>query len=378
MSLDRGLAAAVGLALGVAVSAEELPTTDPRWELSGPSIKREAAEGRELITADSGLAVRRDVRLEDGTIAFDVRLTRRRSFVYLKFRMQDDGEYEEIYLRPHKSGLPDAVQYTPVYQGQSAWQLHHGPGATAAVEFATDRFTRVRLVLQGTRAALFVGDGVEPALVMPALARTPRAGYIALRCFVPPGTPGAEPAARFANVSIDPGRVDYDFGTAAAPPTPAPGVIRSWAVSQALTAPDGPEPRAPSKEVLGAFSRVDAPPSGLVELHRHVRIPKGSREAGAAARVFVRAAQAGVRALDLGFSDRATVFLNGVALFEGDASYSFDAPRREGLIGFDQARLFLPLRQGENELLVVVRDGFGGMGLMARYVDASGLETEAR
>jgi hypothetical protein len=39
-------------------------------------------------------------------------------------------------------------------------------------------------------------------------------------------------------------------------------------------------------------------------------------------------------AFDLGFSDVATVFVNGLQVFRGDASYSFDRPRREG-IGFD-------------------------------------------
>ena len=43
----------------------------------------------------------------------DVKVTRRRSFVYVTFRMEDEQEYEELYLRPHKSGLPDAVQYAP-------------------------------------------------------------------------------------------------------------------------------------------------------------------------------------------------------------------------------------------------------------------------
>ena len=47
-------------------------------------------------------------------------------------------------------------------------------------------------------------------------------------------------------------------------------------------------------------------------------------------------------------------------------------------IGYDQARLYLPLQAGDNELVVVVADGFGGMGLMARFPDATGLEIDAR
>jgi hypothetical protein len=65
--------------------------------------------------------------------------------------------------------------------------------------------------------------------------------------------------------------------------------------------------------------------------------------------------------------------VNGTPVFTGDASYSFDRPRREGLIGYDQARLYLALQEGENELAVSVSDSFGGWGLMARFVGATGL-----
>src|SRR5262245_11518186 len=94
------------LASAATAMAQEYPADAPGWELGGNAIRLETFEGRPVIAGDNGSATRKDLRIEDGTIEFDVRLTRRRSFVYLKFRMQDEREYEEIYLRPHKSGLP--------------------------------------------------------------------------------------------------------------------------------------------------------------------------------------------------------------------------------------------------------------------------------
>src|SRR6185503_11019727 len=164
----------------------------------------ERFEGRDTVRIDTGWAVRPDAALQDGTIDFDVRLTRRRSFVYVAFRMAGERELEEMYLRPHKSSLPDAVQYAPVYQGQSAWQLYHGPGGTAAVPFEPGAWTHVRVVLSGRRAALFVGDMAQPVLAVPRLGHEPRAGGIALRSFVPAGTAGTEHAARFASVVVRP------------------------------------------------------------------------------------------------------------------------------------------------------------------------------
>ncbi len=359
-------------------SAQDALPFSSGWELSPKGVKAERVDGRDALAFETGEASRRDVRLQDGTIEADVQVTRRRSFVYVTFRMADEQEYEDFYLRPHKSGLPDALQYAPVYQGHSAWQLYHGPGATAAVAFEPGAWTRLRLVLKGTRMAVFLGPGDRPALVA-NLAREPRPGYIALRAFLPPDTPGSGPVARFANVVVRANVVPFDFDSVpvdTAPP--APGVVRRWAVSQAVPPGDTPPQALPAAETLGAFRPADARPNGLLELHRFVTLPKGSRVGACVARVRVRSAREGLFAFDLGFSDRATVFVNGRPLVYSDQGYRVDAPRREGLIGFDQARVYLPLQAGDNELAVLLSDGFGGWGVMGRFENPEGIELEAR
>ncbi len=226
---------------------------------------------------------------------------------------------------------------------------------------------------------------------MPRLARAPLAGYLALRGFAPPGS-GSGPVARFANVRVTPGTPAFDFASArkagaqdlAAPAAgavvPQPGAIRAWSVSRAFAVPkDTPgAPALPGRDLLGEWTRVEAEPSGLVALHRHVKLPSREiRDVAGVARVRVRAATAGLRRFELGFSDAATVFLNGRPIFQADAHYSFDNPRQEGLVHYGQASVFLPLEQGDNELSVLVSDGFGGWGLMGRFADAAGLEVAA-
>ena len=100
--------------LSVGAAADTLPFSDGKWELPAKGAVVETVEGRETLALENGLVPRRDVGLQDGTIEFDVQVTRRRSFVYAAFRMGVPGEHEEFYLRPHKSGLPDSVQYAPV------------------------------------------------------------------------------------------------------------------------------------------------------------------------------------------------------------------------------------------------------------------------
>ena len=376
------LLTAVGFVTQTPAAPRALRFSDPAWQLVGDKTAIAHENGRDILQIETGFGFRRDISLEDGTIECDVQVTDRRSFVYVHFRSVSDGEREEIYVRPHKSGLPDAIQYAPVWQEKSAWQLYHGPGATAAPSFRHGQWARLRIVLQGRRAAVFLEDMQTPVLLVPRLVREPQAGSIAVGGFLPANVPGSGPIAQFANVTVQPGHVPFDFETALRPATTAkpiavdPGIVRAWSISRAFAVPSDMNVLPPAA-VTGEFSSVDADAGGLVPLHRHVKVPATGATA-AVARVTIRAEAAGLYAFEMGYSDVATVFLNGRPLFQGDQRYSFDTPRREGLIGFDQARLYLALQTGDNELAVLLTDSFGGWGLMGRFVSVTGLTVTAR
>jgi hypothetical protein len=149
------------------------------------------------------------------------------------------------------------------------------------------------------------------------------------------------------------------------------GTIREWEVGEAFAAPDSAVSII-SPEWTKKMSRLRIEPDGFVELHRYLKMPRVSRYVGAVARVRVTADKPGIRRLDLGFSDRVTVFLNGQPVFHRDDSYDY-LNRRDGLISFDQAAVYLPLRAGLNDISLIVTDRFGGWGVMGRFPDMSGL-----
>jgi len=371
------LLAAPGL---LAAETQPVSFAGGEWELSGADGKVETFLGQSALRIRTGRAVRRDVSFEDGTIEFDLALTPHRAFAYLQFRVQGDGEYEDIYFRSHKSGLPDAVQYTPVYQGASSWQLYHGKGHTAAAPLPQDVWIHVKVVVKGQQAAVFVGETDEPQMVVPRLARKAAPGQVALRGFLPGGRPAGVYTTSFANFVVRPGEVTFDFS--ALPPaedSAPPGVVTHWSLSPAFAPPEGALRELPAGLMESdSWKVVQAEPSGLLPLLRDVPVPEGSRRPGVLARIVVRAAEAGTRRFDFGYSDQVSVFLNGTLLFSGDNGYSFNFPRRQGLITLDQNALYLPLHAGENELVLAVAEVFGGWGLMGRFEDPAGLEVSAR
>ncbi len=180
------VAGALALA-GVTAAAQDtrtvLPPDSPRWELQGEARAAEYL-GRTALRIDGGGAVVKDLELRDGVIDADVATPAPRGFFGIQFRIAEPGAAEWFYLRPHKSGAPDALQYTPVLNTGLNWQLYSGPGFTAAVEIPKAQWFHVRVVVAGAQAKLFVSDMEKPALVVDDLKSGVQKGQVALAVLV--------------------------------------------------------------------------------------------------------------------------------------------------------------------------------------------------
>src|SRR5437016_13326010 len=81
-----------------------VPADSPRWDMEG-GAKTTDYQGRKCILLDGGAAVLKDFEMRDGVIDVDVLTPAVRGFVGFDFRIDKGGRnYEEIYLRQHKSG----------------------------------------------------------------------------------------------------------------------------------------------------------------------------------------------------------------------------------------------------------------------------------
>ena len=116
-----------------------VPADSPRWALEGQSKKAEY-QGRKCLFLDGGAAILNDLEMRDGVIDVDVATPASRGFFGIQFRIANDGATAEwVYLRQHKSGYPDAMQYTPVLNTGLNWQIYSGPGFIAAIDIPSIR-----------------------------------------------------------------------------------------------------------------------------------------------------------------------------------------------------------------------------------------------
>jgi hypothetical protein len=87
--------------------------------------------------------------------------------------------------------------------------------------------------------------------------------------------------------------------------------------------------------------------------------------------VASRPTRAGLR---VGFSDELRVMLNGDLLFEGTNVFRYGYPPSTGLVRLGDMTVHLPLRAGENELVLDVTETEDfGWGFVAELVDPQGL-----
>ena len=117
---------ALGLLAGVVTAQQPTPASAfSRWEIVDPGGRAMPYLGRDSLFLSDGVALMPDVAFADGVIAFDVAMHGQAGFAGVVLRSQSPDDYELIDLRTHRSRQWDALQYTPVFGRQEAWQCLH-------------------------------------------------------------------------------------------------------------------------------------------------------------------------------------------------------------------------------------------------------------
>lgn len=171
----------------VSASSADAQSRGPgQWNLDHAVVGEGTVPSPDGIALTSGMATRSDLRIKDGVVEYDLAPPTER-FAGVAFRMQTSADYEIVYFRPSEDGTRWAfMQYQPVFQGETTWQLYHGTGYEAPVPASLARKDlHVRLALSGTRLDVYVGDDSVPALRVPRLVQADAEGEVGF--WVAPG-----------------------------------------------------------------------------------------------------------------------------------------------------------------------------------------------
>ena len=364
------LAAIVGTACAQS-NAVSLSPAD--WEATD-SLRAETHLGRPSLYLNRGVALARNLALENGMLEYDVAATRASNFLGFAFRSKTPRFTEVLFLRPGQSRTAEALQYAPAFNSLgAAWQVYHGAGANAAVAVPREQWIHVRIELDGVTARVFCDTSKAPVLVVPRLA-----GSGGTRFGLWGGAYGR--GAYYSNLRFAPSSAS----AAAAAPQAAPGTITHWQLS-AIVEPERFTPRTLPDLSRLAWENVSTEPEGFVLVNRFREQPNVSppvdpktrevlvdsvmtgRIAGSRivyGRATVNASRDGLRRLFFTYSDGIVLYVNGRPIaFAMNPQYFRDAL---GVMARSGDAVYVPLKRGRNEIVVASIELGGGWAFGVR------------
>ena len=347
------------LCLPTAVRAQTHDSTIAGWVVSNATLPHDAPASASGIQLIKGIAYYPDANFRDGTIEFDL-APAGTAFTGVAFRMRSAANYEIVYFRPD-SGRWARIQYQPVFEGETTWQLYHGDGYEGVVPHASSGPLHVKILVAGSRAQVYVGGlGV--------------AG----------GSKGDG-----VNGGISKLTVQFASPRLAMPPreTHPPEQLLRWLVSPRMPSDSIDTPETPPAMIAdaGKWKIVDAEGSGLINLTRAVGNSAGPQRVNvfggagwgiAYARTRITSPRAQTRRLYLSYSDGIGVYVNGARVFSGVNAADSRGKGYLGIVGPETEYVDLALRAGDNDVLLAITDKAFGWGFRARLDSLDGVSVK--
>jgi hypothetical protein len=325
------------------------------WEIDAARHEFTNYRGQDALYLENGTARLIGSSFKTGIIDYDVNFREGRKFIGVHFRIKDKRNYEEFYLRAHQSGNPDAMQYTPVFNGVAGWQLYYGEGYSTAHKYNFTEWTHIRLIVAEDRMDVFIDDMSRPVLHVHDLKAEPIAGSYGF------GTQLG--GAYYANLEVKPLSEPALVSEVTPLPEPEPGTILKWQVSSVFNVNEVVEltdlndlPNLNSLEWL----TLSAEYTGTVNL---ASVSNWSEDNNTVlVKAVIHSDKDQLKRMGFGYSDVAQLFVNGKPLYLGQRVFRSRDYRYLGTIGYYDV-VYIDLKQGENEVVFAVSEMFGGWGL---------------
>ncbi len=347
-------------------SQNNIPLDTIHWEINAQSYILENYKGKDAIYIQRGLAFLKNTKFLNGTIEFDVYLTKRQGFPGVRFRTSSDRlNMESFYLRPHLANKPDSNQATPVINGISPWQLYFGPSYSVPYDYKYDGWTHVKLVVNDRKAQVYLDYSEKPNLSW-NLVHKPREGGVAI------GGGGAGPM-HYANFKINNKKYEIiDFNPIKR--EPIQGLIQEWEISDKFEEKQVDDINALKSLISNRKWRgkIRVEEGTAANIARKVILNDGTLKNTAFAKITIISDKDQTKLFEFGYSDRVVAILNNAPIYKGSNQYRSRDYRYLGTVGLFDA-IYLNLKKGENTLLMAVSENFGGWLITGKFRDLKGI-----
>ena len=358
-------------------TAVRIPLKAEAWKFADGAVRFDDSAGvaRMIIVEGRWFVKLKDMDFGDGTIEFDD-IPVDDAFAIFYFRMQDSLENETFYFRPvwahdHPYAM-EALQYTPVVKGVMYWDAL--PHYQTYSDFSVDKPNHVKIILSGKQMRVWVNHlGERPTLEVPYLEGN-----------TTHGTLGFQGRHIVSNLVLRPGQVEGLSPEPELDPTDFDSrYLRHWWMTEPDTAGENKiqAGRLGIRGIPGehaVWKPIDAERRGFVNLSR---IYGGTTSMALSKMMFLKttihAREAKTVQLRLGFLDEINLLVNGRLVYSDKNIFGFPAVKvPNGRLSIENATVAVPLKEGDNEVLVGIRGNMYSWGIVARLDDMDGLVIE--
>ncbi|WP_299626638.1 family 16 glycoside hydrolase [uncultured Tenacibaculum sp.] len=339
------------------LSAQNQTTTiemsSANWDLP-KGAKFEKFDNRKTLILPRSRATVKNLQFKNGTIEVDIYANSKRSFAGITFRKQNNT-MEEVYMRMHKANQADAIQYTPIFNNESNWQLYREYQAN--VSFKNIGWNTLKIDVNNQIADVYVNG--NKVLTIDNLRTEQTNGGIGLFALF---------TNRFSNFRVTHKKpISKEITTKENIIDPT--IISQWNITQAK--PYTSEDLSFKSFVNYNYSTVKTESSGLLPISKYVKKSTSgnfeqNKEDYIVASKTIHSKKEETKLFSFDYSDKIIVYLNGQKLFKGNNAFRTKGVQYMGHTGTFANQLYLPLKKGKNTIHCVVIDKANGWGLMGK------------
>jgi len=338
------------------------------WEFKPQSVEFIEYKSRSVMKLlnSNDPVVLKDFNFIDGSIEYDIEPIDPR-FTSIYFRWKDSKENECFYFRTGSAGNPqtvDAIQYAPHLDGVNLWDLL--PHFQASADFKRDTWNHVKLVISGKQMRAYINDMSRSILEVPMIEGNNTSGTVAF-----------DGQAIISNLVVRHNATERLSPEAGIDTTSSdPRYLNKWHVCEPIIANKGVDfcddyfPKPDTK-----WQAITSERHGLVNLTRKFGKTEGRRIVWIKTNIHSDKEQDKI--LHFGFSDEVWVMINKSPLYIDKNLYGTPMAKQPGgRCSIENTSFKVPLKQGENELMIGVANYFYGWGLVARLDNIEGILLE--
>jgi hypothetical protein len=345
-----------------------IPLNAEKWDFKPQTVEFLEFKSRlamKLLTS-SDPVILKDFNFTNGTIEYDMEpFDSFATSIY--FRWKDSKESECFYFRTRQAGNPqaiEAIQYTSFLDGVNLWNLFFQFQAKA--DFKKGSWNHVKLVISGKQMRAYVNDTFHTALEVPMLEGNVTSGTLAFD----------------GQVIISNLKVTHDSVEGLAPEAGVDPVandlhyLRKWQVSEPVTtAPNIDFDYRYIPDAQTKWEDISAERRGLINLTRKFGKTEGRRIVWL--KTNIRSDKAQNKKLNLGFCNEVWVIINNSPLYIDKNLYNTPMMKEPGgRCSIENTSFKVPLKDGDNELMIGVANFFYGWGIVARLDNLDGITLE--